>query len=379
MSQTAPHASLFESGSIAGQRLANRLVLAPMTRTSAEPDGRATPRMRDYYRDFARGGFGMVITEGTYTDECFSQGYLNQPGLANAAQRQAWQPVVEAVKSEGAMIVAQLMHGGGQTQGNRFVNETVAPSAVAPKGEMLGFYGGEGPYPTPRAMAEREIIEAIDGFAAAARRAQQAGFDGVEIHAANGYLLDQFISSDFNRREDGWGGSLEKRLTFPVAVIRAVREAVGPDFMVGIRLSQIKVTDPEYRWAGREEAECILRTLGDEALDYLHFSEIDATTPALEGVDGSLAALAKEHLDLPVIANGSLGDPAKAEGLIANRQTDFVAIGKSALANRDWPKRVRHGHALSEIDFAMLLPLANLANEDQWREKNGVYALHQGD
>ncbi|MDX1465069.1 MAG: NADH:flavin oxidoreductase [Halomonas sp.] len=379
MSQIAPHASLFESGSIAGRRLANRLVLAPMTRTSAESDGCATARMRDYYRDFARGGFSLVITEGTYTDERFSQGYLNQPGLANAAQRDAWQPVVEAVKAEGAMIVAQLMHAGGQAQGNRFVDETVAPSAVAPKGEMLGFYGGEGPFPSPRPMTEQEIVEAIDGFAAAARRAQEAGFDGVEIHAANGYLLDQFISSGLNQRDDGWGGSLEKRLAFPVAVIRAVREAVGPDFLVGMRLSQVKVTDPDYRWAGPKEAADILRTLGHEFLDYLHFSEIDATTPALEGIDKSLAAFAKELLELPVIANGSLGDPARAEELIIDRQADFVAVGKSALANHDWPQRVRHGHALSEIDFAMLMPRATLANEDQWREQHGVFATHQND
>ena len=376
MSQTVPYAQLFESGSVAGQRLSNRLVLAPMTRTSAEPDGRATARMRDYYRDFAKGGFGLVITEGTYTDERYSQGYLNQPGLANEAQRQAWQPVVEAVKGEGAMIVAQLMHGGGQTQGNRFVDETVAPSAVAPKGEMLSFYGGEGPYPTPRAMTEQEILDVIDGFVASAQHARQAGFDGVEIHAANGYLLDQFISTDFNQRDDAWGGSLDKRLALPVAVIRAVREAVGPDFLVGMRLSQVKVTDPEYRWAGREEATHILRTLGNESLDYLHFSEIDATAPALEGIDKSLASFAKEFLNLPVIANGSLGDPAKADELIANRQADFVAIGKAALANRDWPQRVRHGHDLREIDFAMLMPRANLANEDQWREQQGVFSTH---
>lgn len=379
MSQNAPHAQLFESGTVAGRRLANRLVLAPMTRTSAEPSGHATARMRDYYRDFARGGFGLVITEGTYTDERYSQGYLNQPGLANDEQRDAWKPVVEAVQGEGAMIVAQLMHAGGQTQGNRFVDEAVAPSAIAPKGEMLGFYGGEGPFPTPRAMTEADIFQAIDAFAASALRARQAGFDGVEIHAANGYLLDQFISAGLNHRNDAWGGSLDKRLAFPVAVLRAVREAVGPDFLVGMRLSQIKVTDPEYRWAGREEATHILRTLGHEPLDYLHFSEIDATAPALDGIDTGLAAFAKELLDLPVIANGALGDPAKAEGMIASRQADFVAIGKAALANRDWPKRVRHAHELSEIDFAMLMPLANLANEDRWREQQGVFATyHEG-
>lgn len=374
MTHVPHYPGLFESGTLSDHRLDNRLVLAPMTRTSAEADGRPNERMRDYYRDFARGGFGLLITEGTYTDERFSQGYDYQPGLASREQQEAWQPIVEAVQAEGARFVAQLMHGGAQTQGNRFVDETAAPSAVAPKGEMLGFYGGEGPYPTPRPMSEAGIQEAIDGFAAAAQRARAAGFDGIELHGANGYLIDQFLSEYFNHRDDAWGGSLERRLAFPVAVIRAVREAVGQEFLVGMRLSQIKVTDPDYRWAGHDEATKILTTLVAEGLDYLHFSELDARSPAFEGTDKSLAALASELVDIPVIANGELGTPKAAEAVITHGEADFVAIGKAALANHDWPKRICDDQPLAALDFAMLTPRANLSNEDAWREQQGVSA-----
>lgn len=374
MANVSQYPNLFKPGTLSGHSLANRLMLAPMTRTSAEADGRPTERMRDYYRDFARGGFSLLITEGIYTDERFSQGYDYQPGLANLAQQEAWQPIVEAVQAEGAKLVAQLMHGGAQTQGNRFVEDTAAPSAVAPKGEMLGFYGGEGPYPTPHPMSEADIQEAIAGFAAAAQRAQAAGFDGVELHGANGYLIDQFISEYFNHRDDAWGGSIERRLAFPLAVIRAVREAVGGDFLVGMRLSQIKVTDPNYRWAGREEAAKILTTLEVEGLDYLHFSELDARSPAVEGTKKSLSALASELIGIPVIANGELGDPQAAEIMIAQGAADFVAIGKAALANHDWPHRVRDNRPLAAVDFAMLMPRANLSNEDAWREQHDVSA-----
>lgn len=374
MSHIPHYPTLFEPGTLAGHRLANRLVLAPMTRTSAEHDGRPTERMRDYYRDFARGGFSLLITEGIYTDERFSQGYDYQPGLATLSHQAAWQPIVEAVHAEGARFFAQLMHGGAQTQGNRFVEETVAPSAVAPKGEMLGFYGGEGPYPTPRPMSEADIQEAIAGFASTAKRAQAAGFDGVELHGANGYLIDQFISEYFNQRDDAWGGSLERRLAFPVAVIRAVREAVGNDFPVGMRLSQIKVTDPNYRWSGREEAATIVTTLEAEGLDFLHFSELDARSPSIEGTDKSLSALATELTKIPVIANGELGDPQAAAAMLDHGQADFVAIGKAALANHDWPHRVRENQPLTALDFAMLTPRANLSNEDAWREQHDVSA-----
>src|SRR5690606_35673434 len=189
--------------------LPNRLAVAPMTRVSATAQGVPTPRMADYYSSFAKGGFGLVITEGIYTDEEFSQGYLFQPGLANHTQRDAWQAVVAGVQAKGARMIAQLMHAGALSQGNPWRTGTKGPSALRPKGQQMTFYRGSGDYAMPEAMTRQDIANAVSGFADAARRAREAGFDGIELHGANGYLLDQFLSMGINLREDGYGGDVQ--------------------------------------------------------------------------------------------------------------------------------------------------------------------------
>ena len=204
--------SLYQPLRLGGIELRNRLVVAPMTRVSANEDGQASAAMASYYAAFAEGGFGLVLTEGIYTDQAWSQGYLFQPGLANKAQGAAWQAVTQQVHAAGSCIVAQLMHAGALSQDNRFRSDTRGPSAAEPAGRQMIFYRGNGAYPVPVAMTDHEIDEVIAGFAAAARRAREAGFDGVEIHGANGYLLDQFLSEGINRREDRYGGNVENRL-----------------------------------------------------------------------------------------------------------------------------------------------------------------------
>jgi 2,4-dienoyl-CoA reductase-like NADH-dependent reductase (Old Yellow Enzyme family) len=183
-------ASLFEPVALGPLTLPNRQAVAPMTRVSATADGVPTARMADYYAQFADGGFGLVITEGLYTDEAFAQGYLHQPGLANAAQRDAWRPIVEGMQARGGRVIAQLMHAGALSQGNPYRTGTVGPSAVRPKGTQMTFYRGAGDYAVPAAMTQHDIDAAVAGFAQAAARAREAGFDGVELHGANGYLLD---------------------------------------------------------------------------------------------------------------------------------------------------------------------------------------------
>lgn len=187
-------ATLLSPVALGPLQLANRLAVAPMTRVSATADGRATARMAEYYGAFARGGFGLVITEGIYTDRAYAQGYLFQPGLTDGAQQEAWRPVADQVHAAGGRIVAQLMHAGAISQGNPHRTVAKGPSAVQPKGLQMGFYRGEGAYRTPEELSLAEIEEIVAGFAAAALRARQAGFDGVEIHGANGYLLDQFLT-----------------------------------------------------------------------------------------------------------------------------------------------------------------------------------------
>ncbi len=353
---------LFNSYKLDSQQLNNRYVVAPMTRISAEPDGRANERMKDYYHRFAKGGFGTIISEGIYTDTTFSQGYNNQPGLATDIQANAWNPVLRAVHDEGSIMVAQLMHAGGQSQGNAYTDETIAPSAIAPKGEQLGFYGGSGSFQTPRAMDEQDFIEVKMDFVQSARRAKEAGFDGVEIHGANGYLLDQFLTDYLNEREDEYGGSVENRLRFVLEVVDEILAEVGEDFIIGIRISQGKVADQAHKWAGgEEEAKEIFGSLGKTGLDYIHVTDGDATASSFGERTKTLAEAAKTFGGITVIANGQLQDPDKAEHLLSSGQADLIAIGTGALANPDLPNKVRDGVELEAFNFEkILLPQAEV-------------------
>ncbi|MEZ0471560.1 NADH:flavin oxidoreductase [Luteimonas salinilitoris] len=362
---SASVAPLFAPLALGGLALRNRTAVAPMTRVSASADGHATARMADYYRAFAAGGFGLVVSEGIYTDQAHAQGYLFQPGLADHSQREAWRPVVEGVHRHGARMIAQLMHAGALSQGNRFRAGTRGPSAVRPKGRQLAFYRGDGEYPLPQAMTEDEIADAVRGFADAAARAREAGFDGVEIHGANGYLLDQFLAEGVNLRDDRYGGDVRGRLRLTVEVAQAVRAAVGADFVVGVRVSQGKVNDFGHKWSGGEDAAAVIfGTLGRLPVDYLHVTEFEAWQPAF-GEGPSLAALAKRHAPVPVLANGSLHDPAQAAGMLARGEADAVTLGRGALTHADWPQRVRTAAAIAPFDRELLSPIADLANADR--------------
>lgn len=358
---------LFRAYELGGTSLPNRLVVAPMTRVSATDGGHATERMLNYYRDFADGGFGLVITEGIYTDNAYSQGYFNQPGLSSDAQRDAWRPVVSAVHASGGKIIAQLMHAGALSQGNPHQKLSIGPSAVTPKGEQLSIYRGSGPYQTPFAMTQDDIDLAVRGFASAAERARDAGFDGVEVHGANGYLLDQFLTAGVNARTDSYGGAMASRAKLLLQTLHAVRAAIGRDYLMGVRISQGKVNDFEHRWAGAEEdAQALFSVLADQA-DYIHTTDYEAWRAACSTEGRNLAALAKAHSGLPVIANGSLQDPARAAELLVSGAADLVALGRGALAASDWPNRLRAGRVLPDFDKGILLPIADLGGAERWR------------
>ncbi|MFF8800539.1 MULTISPECIES: NADH:flavin oxidoreductase [unclassified Methylobacterium] len=356
------HDSFFTPIDINGVALRNRFAVAPMTRVSATEDGSATAEMARYYERFARGGFGLLITEGVYTDRTFAQGYRHQPGLTDAAQARAWRPVVEAAHRHGARIVAQLMHAGAISQGNRFRDDTLGPSAAQPRGQQMAFYDGQGAYPTPRAMTERAIADAVQGFADAAGRAVgDAGFDGIEIHGANGYLIDQFLTEYSNRRTDRWGGDASRRVAFLLAVVGAVRAKVGGRVPVGVRISQGKVNDLAHKWAGGErDAETIFGSLADAGVDAIHVTEHEAWKPAFEGGSDSLVGLARRFAPkVRLIANGGLHDPARARQTM-EAGADLVALGKGALANPDFPDRIRTARDVAAFDPALLGPIANI-------------------
>ncbi|WP_104668642.1 NADH:flavin oxidoreductase [Ensifer adhaerens] len=358
--------SVFTGTSLKGIDFANRLSVAPMTRISALAGGVPGERMARYYERFARGGFSLITTEGIYTDKAYSQTYKDQPGLTDQEQAEAWGKIVDTVHAAGGRIFAQLMHGGALAQGNPHRSETVGPSAVRPKGSQLAGYHGDGAYALPREISEAEIAEAIEGFAAAARLAiDVAGFDGIEIHGANGYLLDQFFTDFSNRRTDRWGGDIVERLGLSLAVLKAVRTAIGPDIPLGLRLSQGKVNDFRHKWVEREPgAARVFEALAESPADFVHVTEFEAWQPAFEGGDTSLVALARRHAPrLFLIANGSLHDLARAEDVM-EAGADMIALGRGALVNPDWPLLTAKRSDLRPFALPFLAPVSDIKDSE---------------
>ncbi|MET7336381.1 NADH:flavin oxidoreductase [Nonomuraea sp. NPDC005650] len=351
--------------------LANRLVVAPMTRVSAAPDGTPTPEMTDYYTAYAQGGFGLLITEGTYTDTVYSQGYLNQPGIVSAEHVAAWREITEQVHAAGSRIFMQLMHGGALSQGNRYRDDTAGPSAVPPRGEKLPEYGGSGRWPTPRAMSLADIETAVDGFVRSAARAREAGFDGVEVHGANGYLVDQFLTDYTNLRDDSYGGPVAGRVRLAAEVVAAIRAELGGEFCVGIRLSQTKVNDFVHRWpGGTHDAKVIFAALAEAGASYLHIASEGRDWIETARLDGgvTITGLARQVTGLPVIANGGMHDLTQAAQVLSDGHADLVSVGRGALANPDLPRRLGQGLPPAEFDHMMLQPMATLGNARQWRQ-----------
>lgn len=362
------HASLYEAKSINRALFRNRIMVAPMTRISASETGVPGKKMQDYYSRFARGGFGAIITEGIYIDQAWSQTYAFQPGIVNDEQLSGWKNIVEKAHQNDARVIAQLIHAGALSQKNIYRQDSAGPSAVKPKGQQLEFYHGSGEYRTPQALSEEQIRDIIASFADSAERAvSDAKFDGVEIHAANGYLLDQFLTDYTNQRTDGWGGSLENRLAITLDVIRAVRSKIGAEKLLGVRLSQGKVNDFHHKWKeGEAGARKIFGLIADAGVDYIHVTEYKSWLPAFANGDKSLVELARESApEIAIIANGGLDDGETAEKLLG-MGADFVSIGKAALANPDWPRKVSSGLPLYDLPGDILSPVADIKEKERF-------------
>ncbi|GHF26300.1 NADH:flavin oxidoreductase [Kordiimonas sediminis] len=336
------------------QILRNRAVVAPMSRVSTAGDGIPTKAMADYYSSFAAGGFAAVITEGTYTDRYYAQAYPNQPGITTSQQQDGWRKVVQAVKSKGAKIILQLMHAGALSQ---HLSSTRGPSKIEPMRTMLpGYSRKQGRYPIPEAMNSAEIDQVIDGFLKSALMAEEAGFDGVEIHSANGYLLDQFITDYTNMREDQYGGSLENRVRLTCEITQKIRSAVSPDFIVGVRLSQGKVNDFDYLWSGGlEDGKVFFSAIEEAGAHYIHFASEGKGFDhgCLTRTGESLPRQAKELTKLSVIANGGLHIPSEADRVLTGGHTDLIALGTGALANPDWPEKIEKNLPVNPFDPAV--------------------------
>lgn len=357
---------LFTPTQFAGVRVSNRFAVAPMTRVSATEDGYPTEAMTQYYKRFAKGGFGLIITEGLYTDQKYSQGYLYQPGMSDQFQADSWKPFVNQMHATGSKVIAQLMHAGALCQGNRFVRGSIGPSAVEPKGNQMAVYYGNGKYAVPQQATEDDLAEVIEGFASAARLATEvSGFDGVEIHAANGYLLDQFITDFSNRRSDKWGGLIRQRFQLALDVIAAVQSAVKPGTAVGVRISQSKVNDFTHKWPeGERAAKVIFESLAEAGVDYIHVTEFEAWQPAFADTTATLADLARRYApNVIIITNGSLHDIVRSEQLL-DESADIIAYGRGALSNPDLPMRVQAGQELRAFDQSILGPIASIKDSE---------------
>jgi len=365
---------LFSPSQIGNVGLANRAIVSPMTRTSATVDGIVTPQMVDYYAEYARGGWGLIATEATYIDEKHSQGYSQQPGIANAAQQDSWRAVVDAVHEAGVPIFLQLFHAGAVNQGNQWVDGSIAPSAVQPVGEQIDRYDGSGPFQAPREITRDEMDDVAASFAAAAQRAVEVGFDGIEVHGANGYLMDQFLTTYTNHRTDEYGGAIDNRVRYHIDVMAAVRGAVDPAVPVGVRVSQTKVNDLKYSWPGGDtDAKVVFGRLGEIGNIFIDIAAHLGCAPVFD-TDNSLAGLAKRYSGLTVIANGKLHDPAEAERALTQENVDFVALAKGALADPAWPRKIAAGNVPIAFDPGMVSPLATLSNTLAWRQRRGAAA-----
>ncbi|MBW4556389.1 MAG: NADH:flavin oxidoreductase [Trichormus sp. ATA11-4-KO1] len=367
---TSTQHPVLTSFTLGGIHLKNRVAVAPMSRVSTRGDGIPTKQMVQYYAAFAEGNFSLIITEGTYTDRAYSQSYINQPAIVTEQQMERWHKVVEVVHAAGSAIFIQLMHAGALCQGNHHRDHTVGPSAVQPKGQKMEEYGGgQGAFPMPKAMTEVEIQEAIAGFAQSTLNAKNIGFDGVEIHGANGYLIDQFITDYTNLRTDQYGGPIENRIRFAVEVVEAVRQTVGNNYPVGIRLSQTKVNDFEYRWPGGEaDGRVIFSALRKAGVDFIHLASEgrDWIETAMIGDGITITQLAKQVAQVPIIANGGMHQPEQANRIIQEGHADIVSLGRGALANPDWPRRLALGQTFDYFDHCMIQPQASINNTQQW-------------
>jgi len=346
---------LFEPFRLKGLSLPNRIVMAPMTR-SKSPDQIPNDTVAAYYRARAAGGVGLILTEGTSPEHKSASNDVNVPAFFGGESLEGWAKVLKEVKAAGGHIMPQLWHQG------------------------IVRHAGTGPYPTEKSMGpsglsrpdkkvaepmtDSEIADVIAGFAKSAGYAKELGFDGVELHGAHGYIIDEFFWEGTNQRDDRYGGSLEKRASFAVDITRAVRSAVGEDYPILLRFSQWKQQDFTARLAHTPaELEQFLAPLADAGVDMFHCSTRRFWEPEFPetGSDMNLAGWTKKLSGKPTMTVGSVS--LNADFITAYRTAgaettgidrllemlergdfDLVAVGRALIVNPDWPNKVRAGH-----------------------------------
>jgi N-ethylmaleimide reductase len=337
---------LFSKTTLGSLSLQNHLVMCPMTRNRAIGNI-PNELMAQYYGQ--RASAGLIITEGT-SPSPNGLGYPRIPGIFSAAQVTGWKLVTDSVHAKGGKIFMQLMHCGRicHTLNLPAGARAIAPSAVAAAGEMYTDAEGMKPHPVPQAMSETDIKTAIEEYAQAARNAVAAGFDGVELHGANGYLIEQFIRPNTNIRTDNYGGTIENRARFMCEAVAATIAAIGKD-KVGIRLSPFGVFNDMPLYAAMENDYAYLaQKLNTLSLAYIHL--VDHSSMGAPAVPDSMKATFRSVFKGKLILSGGY-DAAQAESDLAAGKADLIAVGKIFLANPDLVARWKAGAVLNTLDM----------------------------
>ncbi|MEV5509094.1 alkene reductase [Streptomyces orinoci] len=348
MANTPHDSRLFDPTRLGPLPLPNRLAMAPLTRNRAGADGVPGPLMAAYYAQ--RASAGLIIAEGT-TPNAVGQTYPNIPGIHTEAQVAGWRGVTEAVRRAGGRMFLQLQHGGRVGHPDNSGLTPVSPSPI-PLPETIHTPSGRQPALVPREMSTADIRSTVADFATAARNAVAAGFEGVEVHSANGHLLHQFLSRNTNHRTDAYGGPASHRVRFVVEVAHAVAEAIGPE-RVGIRISPgntvngIREDDTEALYP------TLVQALADTGLAYLHLVFADPDQPLFQEI--------RKLWPGTLIANPALGPVLPADGgrrageRLLDAGAELIALGRAFLANPDLLERLRTGAPLNPVrdEYAM--------------------------
>tara|TARA_B100000579_G_scaffold83685_1_gene65255 strand:- start:951 stop:2030 length:1080 start_codon:yes stop_codon:yes gene_type:complete len=350
---------LFESYKLKNIKLRNRIVMAPMTRNQS-PGGIPTNKVVEYYSRRAKAEVGLIITEGIEVSHDASSAYPNVPRLDSIEAREGWKRVVSGIKENGGSVIAQLWHCGGfrklGMQPNPEVPGHTASGLVKPGKKVA------------HEMTLEDIKQTINAYASDAKYCEEIGFDGVEIHGAHGYLIDNFLWEGTNIRDDSYGGSIEQRSQFVSEIIQAVRASVSKEFIVGLRFSQWKQHDFEAKLAHTtDELKKVLLSPVESGLDYLHSSMRRFWESEFEGSDENLAYWTKKISNIPTIGVGSVGldsdfidmtAPSKPTSIdkaiddISKEKYDLLAVGRALLSDHEWVLKMKEGRLEDVIPYS---------------------------
>ncbi|WP_404366025.1 NADH:flavin oxidoreductase [Marinobacter sp.] len=351
----------FETGSL---KLRNRVAMAPMTRNFS-PGSVPGENVVEYYRRRAEGGVGLLITEGTTVNHAAANGYPDVPAFHGLKSLEGWKKVVDAVHGAGGAIFPQLWHVGSVRK------EGTGPDASVPGYSPSGLFApGKA---NGKVMSREDIADVVKAFADAAQDAQALGFDGVEIHGAHGYLIDQFFWEGTNQRDDEYGGTMANRQRFAIEIIEAIRQRVGPDFPIMLRFSQWKQQDYEARLVqSPEELEAFLLPLVEAGVDIFHASTRRFWEPEFEGSSLNLAGWTQKLSGKPTMSVGSVGltedfisgtfaskkeavEQAGIDELVERMnhgEFDLIAVGRALLQDPEWLVKVKEGRIAEVEAFA---------------------------